>query len=211
MGPLPQYDLVRFPASLASGSESGFQYPYRWGIFLCSPPARTIVAEHGQLSAYWISEHLMKTLARSHFCPLTSFAASTQVLSSSGSQLLPPPDRNFCWREVQVYLSSCRFRFLQCHSTWHPSWAVLVEYWSNWWKACFCESEWLIPMYFDTRFCLGMCFLEIKWRSSSTWLCAALQQLLFYPFLPQERAETGLSIWTGGVLHSLHQSLTRGQ
>ena len=84
--------VVRFPASLASGSESGFQYPYRWGIFLCSPPARTIVAEHGQLGAYWISEHLMKPLARSHFCSLTGLAASTQVLSSTRSQLLMEAD-----------------------------------------------------------------------------------------------------------------------
>ena len=81
-------ELVRFPASLASGSESGFQYPHRWGIFLCSPPARTIVAEHGQLGAYWISEHLTKPLAQSHFCSLTGLAASTQFLSSSRSQLL---------------------------------------------------------------------------------------------------------------------------
>ena len=88
----PPPPLVRFPASLASGSESGFQYPYRWGIFLCSPPARTIVAEHGQLSAYWISEHLMKPLARSHFCSLTGLAASTQVLSSTRSQLLMEAD-----------------------------------------------------------------------------------------------------------------------
>ena len=84
--------VVRFPASLASGSESGFQYPYRWGIFLCSPPARTIVAEHGQLSAYWISEHLMKPLAQAHFCSLTGLAASTQVLSSTRSQLLMEAD-----------------------------------------------------------------------------------------------------------------------
>ena len=142
------YYLVRFPASLAFGSESGLQYPYRWGIFLCSPPEGTIVAEHGQLGAYWISEHLTKPLAQSHFCSLTGLAASTQFLSSSRSQLLPPPDRNFCWREVQVYLSSCRFRFLQCHPTWHPSWAVLVEYWSYWWRACFCDQSnvwWVWP------------------------------------------------------------------
>ena len=84
--------VVRFPASLAFGSESGLQYPYKWGIFLCSPPARTIVAEHGQLGAYWISEHLSKPLAQSHFCSLTGLAASTQVLSSSRSQLLLEAD-----------------------------------------------------------------------------------------------------------------------
>ena len=84
--------LVRFPASLASGSESGFQYPYRWGIFLCSPPEGTIVAEHGQLGAYWISEHLTKPLAQSHFCSLTGLATSTQVLSSPRSQLLQEAD-----------------------------------------------------------------------------------------------------------------------
>ena len=46
------------------------------------------MAEHGQLGAYWISEHLTKPLAQSHFCSLTGLAASTQFLSSSRSQLL---------------------------------------------------------------------------------------------------------------------------
>ena len=50
------------------------------------------MAEHGQLGAYWISEHLSKPLAQSHFCSLTGLAASTQVLSSSRSQLLLEAD-----------------------------------------------------------------------------------------------------------------------
>ena len=140
------------------------------------------MAEHGQLGAYWISEHLMKPLARSHFCSLTGFAASTQVLSSSRSQLPPPPDCNFCWREVQLYLSSCRFRFLHCHPIWHPSWAVLVEYWSN------CGEKPASVTMSDSF------FYEMKWRSSST---VAILSFSVTRTCIAERV--WLSIWTGGV------------
>ena len=46
------------------------------------------MAEHGQWGAYWISQHLTKPHAQSHFCSLTGLAASTPFLSSLGSQLL---------------------------------------------------------------------------------------------------------------------------
>ena len=125
----------------------------------------------------------MKTLARSHFCSLTGFAASTQVLSSTRSQLLPPPDCNFCWREVQVYLSSCRFRFLQCHPTWHPSWAVLVEYWSN------CGEK--------------PASVTMSDSFSMRWSGDRLQQLLFYPFLWRELALQRGFDWAFGLGESL--------
>ena len=124
----------------------------------------------------------MKPLARSHFCSLTGFAASTQVLSSSRSQLPPPPDCNFCWREVQLYLSSCRFRFLHCHPIWHPSWAVLVEYWSN------CGEKPASVTMSDSF------FYEMKWRSSST---VAILSFSVTRTCIAERV--WLSIWTGGV------------
>ena len=58
------------------------------------------MAEHGQLGAYWISEHLTKPLAQSHFCSLAGFAAST-------------PDRNFCRRQIfHLDLSFSAFIFL---------------------------------------------------------------------------------------------------
>ena len=46
--------LVRFPTSLAFGSELGVHYPYRRGIFLFTLPALTIEPEHSWQGAYWI-------------------------------------------------------------------------------------------------------------------------------------------------------------
>ena len=117
-------DLVRFPNPLALGSGLGLHCLSKWRIFLCSPPAWTIVIEHGQWGAYWISQHLTKPLAQFHFCSLTCLAASTPFLSSTRSQLLPPPDCNFCSMGVQLDLFSCCFIFLLCLPSWHPSWAL---------------------------------------------------------------------------------------
>ena len=66
------------------------------------------------LGAYWILPHLTKPLAQSHFCSFTRLAASTPFLSSTRSQLLPPPDCNFCSMGVQLDLFSCCFIFLLC-------------------------------------------------------------------------------------------------
>ena len=85
-------ELVRFPNSLAFGSELGLQYPYRRGIFLCSPVALPILAEHGQMDAYWVREHLRKLQPQSHFCSLTGLGSSTPFLSSASLQLLPETD-----------------------------------------------------------------------------------------------------------------------
>ena len=56
--------LVRFPNSLAFGSELGLHYPYRRGIFLSTLPARPIWTAHGQGGAYWIAPHLRKPHAQ---------------------------------------------------------------------------------------------------------------------------------------------------
>ena len=123
-------DLVRFPNSLAFGSELGLQYPYRRGIFLCGPVALPILAEHGQMDAYWVREHLRKLQPQSHFCSLTGLGSSTPFLSSASLQLLPetdislllswichfqlsvfpPPVCNFCWRKVRLYFSAYAFQ-----------------------------------------------------------------------------------------------------
>ena len=70
----------------------GLQYPYRRGIFLCSPVALPILAEHGQMDAYWVREHLRKLQPQSHFCSLTGLGSSTPFLSSASLQLLPETD-----------------------------------------------------------------------------------------------------------------------
>ena len=108
----------------------GLQYPYRRGIFLCSPVALPILAEHGQMDAYWVPEHLRKLQPQSHFCSLTGLGSSTPFLSSASLQLLPetdislllswichfqlsvfpPPVCNFCWRKVRLYSSANAFQ-----------------------------------------------------------------------------------------------------
>ena len=116
--------LVRFPNPLALGSGLGLHCLSKWRIFLCSPPAWTIVIGHGQWGAYWIPPHLTKPLAQFHFCSLTCLAASTPFLSSFRSQLLPPSDCNFCSTGMQLDLSSCCFIFLLCYPSKQPSWAL---------------------------------------------------------------------------------------
>ena len=76
-------DLVRFPNSLAFGSELGLHYPYRRGIFLLGPTTQPIVDENGQLGAYWIRPHLLEPHAPSHFCSLTGFVTGTPCSSST--------------------------------------------------------------------------------------------------------------------------------
>ena len=75
--------IVRFPNSLAFGSELGLHYPYRRGIFLLGPTTQPIVDENGQLGAYWIRPHLLEPHAPSHFCSLTGFVTGTPCSSST--------------------------------------------------------------------------------------------------------------------------------
>ena len=75
--------LVRFPNSLAFGSELGLHYPYRRGIFLLGPTTQPIVDENGQWGAYWIRPHLLEPHAPSHFCSLTGFVTGTPCSSST--------------------------------------------------------------------------------------------------------------------------------
>ena len=109
-------ELVRFPNSLAFGSELGLQYPYRRGIFLCSPVALPILAEHGQMDAYWVPEHLRKLQPQSHFCSLTGLGSSTPFLSSASLQLLPETDVSLllswiCHFQVSVFLTGSTFAY----------------------------------------------------------------------------------------------------
>ena len=84
-------DLVRFPNSLAFGSELDLHYPYRQGNFLSAFPAQPIVDENGQWGAYWISQHPRKPHAQSQRFSLTGLAASTPFLSSTSLPLLLEP------------------------------------------------------------------------------------------------------------------------
>ena len=110
-------NVVRFPNSLAFGSELGLQYLYRRGIFLCSPVALPILAEHGQMDAYWVREHLRKLQPQSHFCSLTGLGSSTPFLSSASLQLLLETDISLllswiCHFQLSVFLTGSTFAFV---------------------------------------------------------------------------------------------------
>ena len=105
--------LVRFPNSLAFGSELGLHYPYRRGIFLSTLPARPIWTAHGQGGAYWIAPHLRKPHAQARLffthwsCRLHSIFILRQNATFAGGRYcswishfpafrFPPPECNFC-------------------------------------------------------------------------------------------------------------------
>ena len=83
--------LVRFPNSLAFGSELGLHCPYRRGIFLSTLAARPICTGHGRKGAHWVSQHLRKPHDQSQLFSLTGLASSSRFLSSTHLQLLLEP------------------------------------------------------------------------------------------------------------------------
>ena len=131
------YNVVRFPNSLAFGSELGLQYPYRRGIFLCSPVALPILAEHGQMDAYWVREHLRKLQPQSHFCSLTGLGSSTPFLSSASLQLLPETDISLllswiCHFQLSVFLTGSTFAFVSSKKRLFKS-VFLLTVWLDLW------------------------------------------------------------------------------
>ena len=85
--------VVRFSDSLALGSESGFQYPYRRGFFLSALPAQKNVNQ------IWAMGCLLdSSTSQLSSCPITSFFYS--LVTALALDFFPPPDCNFWQRQV---------------------------------------------------------------------------------------------------------------
>ena len=144
--------LVRFPNSLAFGSELGLHCPYRRGIFLSTLAARPIWTRHGRKGAHWVSQHHRKPHAQSQLFSLAGLAPSSRFLSSCHLQLLLEAFTShgfpifqqlyfllsfatFAQRVFKFcqYFSSLYIRFLQCHP---------IEHFEHlWWNYCALRRE----------------------------------------------------------------------
>ena len=89
------YNLLRFPYPLATGSESGFQYPKKWEIFLRGLLAQPFDNAEGWVGAYWVRTDLDLTWHQSWISTFTQCFCSGAFMSSAQSSLCPPPNPHF--------------------------------------------------------------------------------------------------------------------
>ena len=163
--------LVRFPNSLAFGSELGLHCPYRRGIFLSTLPARPIWTAHGQGGAYWIAPHLRKPHAQARL-----FFHS--LVLPFALHFYPPPECNFCWRQVlqldfsfsSFQISSARMQLL-CLLKINAS--VFVKLFISYFFCAGVVQLGLVQMGVDH-------FRELKKWSSSPWLHKIVRQFTIW-------------------------------
>ena len=87
--------LVRFPNPLAAGSGLGFQYPKKWEIFLWGALAQPFGDAQGWVGAYWVPPDLDLPWPQCRIPTFTQCCCSGAFMSSSQSELRPPPNPDF--------------------------------------------------------------------------------------------------------------------
>ena len=95
--------LVRFPAPLATGSGSGFQYPKKWEIFLWGLLAQPFGDAQGWVGSYWVRTDLSSLWRQFEFPHFTQCCCSLAFMSPSQSSLRHPPNPHF----VFLCISTC--------------------------------------------------------------------------------------------------------
>ena len=87
--------VVRFPNPLATGSGLGFQYPKKWEIFLWGFLAQPFGDAQGWVGAYWVPPDLDLPWPQCRIPIFTQCCCSGAFMSSSQSELRPPPNPDF--------------------------------------------------------------------------------------------------------------------